>query len=206
MAYSVIDIVNLALGRIGQIKIDLLTEDSTAAIQASLAWPYVRDEVLSATDWVFAKTRTALAKNSVSPVQGFLYAYTLPADFLRVCRNRENDPPVYPPGVTGTNYVIESLADGTLCLFTDYDNTDSDIIVQYIRRETNPTRYSPSFISAAAYRLGGELAIILPESGTKLKDMMTLYSRSLRLAEGINSVNDHVKNENGNTGWVDAGR
>ncbi len=206
MAYSVIDIVNLALGRIGQVKIDLLTENSTAADQANLVWPYVRDEVLSAADWVFAKTRVALARNSVAPVQGFLYAYILPSDFLRICRNRADDPPIYPPGAADGKYVVETLADGTLCLFTDYDNTDTDIVIQYIRRETNPARYTPIFISAVAYRMGGELSLILPESGTKLKDMMTLYSRALSTAKGVNLSSDRLADETGNEDWVNAGR
>lgn len=206
MAYSVIDIVNLALGRIGQPKIDLLTEDSTAAIQANLAWPYIRDEVLSVYDWTFAKSRVALARNTTSPVQGFLYAYTLFPDFLRVCRNRGDDPPIYPPGAAAGNYIIEALSDGVLCLFTDYDNTDADLVIQYIRRETNPTRYTPSFISAVTFRMAAELSFILPESGTKFNDMMMMYNRELQTAKGVNASGDRLSNETGNEDWVNAGR
>lgn len=220
MAYSVIDIVNLALGRIRQPKISSLTEGSTAADQASLAWPYIRDEVLEAADWTFAKTRKALAQNATTPVGDFDYAYTLPPDFLRMCQDKQNDPTVYPNGMVSTsyifgelyvqgtkyNYVLETLNDGTKVLLTDYDNSTVSLIIKYVRREQNPVRYSASFVRAAADRLSAELAPVLTGSLKIEEAAWARYEVSLRRAKGVDATGDYVPNETGNTDWEDAGR
>lgn len=203
MAYSDIGIINVGLGRIGQPKISSLSEDSTAAIQASVALEYVRDELLEAADWVFAKTRLVLSKNATVPVQGYDFAYTLPPDFLRLCRVRKDDPPVYPSQLS---YVIESLPDGTLCLMTDHDNDLADIIIQYIRKEDNPARYTSAFSSAFSYRIGAELAFVIAESRPKFETMMSLYDTFLKKAIALNNSSDFLADETGNTDWEDAGR
>lgn len=220
MAYSVIDIINLALGRIRQPKISSLTEGSTAADQASLAWPYIRDEVLEASDWTFAKTRKALAQNTSSPVGDFDYAYTLPPDFLRMCQDKRDDPTVYPNGMVSTsyifgelyvqgtkyNYVLETLNDGTRVLLTDYDNSTVSLIIKYIRREQNPARYSASFVRAAADRLSAELAPVLTGSLKIEEAAWARYDQSLTRAKAADATGDYVPDETGNTDWEDSGR
>lgn len=220
MAYSIINIVNRALGSIGQSKIDSIDEDSTPANQARLEWDEVRDEVLAADDWTFAKTRVALAKNTTDPVQGFDYAYTLPADFLRMCQQKKSDPTVSPNHVSRTrtfgyidnrdyafDYVIEALDNGTLCLFTNYDNTAEDLVIRYIRREENPARYSAHFISALVFRLAAALAPVLTSVKSGMEDKSwTLYNAALIRAKGHDKSGDYVPDETGNDDWLYAGR
>lgn len=202
-AYSVIGIVNMALSRIGQPKIAALTEDSTAAVQANLVWPMVRDEVLEAADWDFATTRAALAKSATVPEQGFSFAYPLPADFLRLASDKETDPRVAPQGVP---YVIEALADGTRALLTNYDNEAGELHVRYVRREENQARWSASFVSALAFRLAAELALVIAESLKKYDAMITLYDRMIRVAGGVARAGDSLEDETGNSDWDRAGR
>lgn len=220
MAYAIIDIVNLGLGHIGQPKIDSLSEESTVAIQASLNWPYVRDEVLASADWSFATVRAVLALNTTTPAQGYDYAYTLPPDFLRVCQDRKEDPVVaqassttLPETETSINilgqsygYIIEALADGALCLFTNYDNSTDDLVLRYVHREENPARYSPHFITTAAFRMGAALAPVLTESTKKFENMMALYAQALKIAKSHNRSSNFVPNETGNNDWATAGR
>jgi len=203
MAYSVLGIYNQSFARIGQPKQNSLTADTTPIIQANLAWEYVRDEVLESHDWVFAKTRVAIAQNATAPSNGYDFAYTLPADFLRVCRQDENDPPIYPANY---RHIIEALPDGTLCLFTDYDNSAEDLLLTYIRREENPARYTASFCSTAAFRLAAELALVINESQKKYETMMALYDGALARAKGLNVSGDYMANETGSTDWELAGR
>lgn len=220
-AYSVLDIWNLALGGIGQPKIAGLSEKSVPAQQADVAWPFVRDEVLEAADWTFAKTRKALARSTTTPVQGFSFAYVLPPDFLRLCRQRKEDPSVYPSGTNGSfysyaffvegrpvsfRYVIEALDDGTLCLFTDYDNSSNDLIIQYIRREENAARYSAHFCTTVAFRLGAALAAVITEASSKEERQWALYDSAIKRAKGHNASADFVNNETGNDDWSVAGR
>jgi hypothetical protein len=88
--YSLVGIANVALQRIGaRGTIASLTENSPNAIKVNICWNYVFPEVLSERDWKFAKTRVQLQQNASSPVGGYLYAYALPSDFLRLCKPRE---------------------------------------------------------------------------------------------------------------------
>ena len=220
MAYSKVGIVNLALTRIGVKRISALSEDSVPAIAANGIWEYVFDEVLEAMDWAFAKTRVALAQNVTSPVSGYEYAYTLPADFLRLCRDKKNDPAVYPSGgfanayvLDDTNliiprygYVIETLPDGTECLFINYDNDDDDLFIKYIRRIADMAKLSGRFVSALAYKLAQTLAYQLTESTTKEKSMKKKYAEAIREAAALNESGDWIEDEIGSTSWEYAGR
>lgn len=219
MAYSVVGIVNMALMRIGVKRIASLTENSEQAIAANAIYEYIRDEVLEAKDWRFAKTRVALAQNATEPEYGYDFAYTLPTDFLRICFRRDDDPSFYPSGAYASawtadevtiesvkyGYVIEALDDGTKCLFTDYDNEDYDLYITYIRKETNPAKYSPAFINCLADRIAAELATPLTEGRQKFVDRMTIYEASLRKADEVNRSLDYV-DETGNNDWAEAGR
>ena len=65
MAYSEVGIVNLALGRLGEKGITAAEWASPSESQteaASNIWEYIRDLVLEARDWYFARTRTTLSK------------------------------------------------------------------------------------------------------------------------------------------------
>lgn len=225
MAYSIVGVANMALSHLGQPKIASLTESASApAVVSSINvnLPFVIGEILESADWVFAKTRVTLEKNSTTPVQGFLYAYTLPADFVRPCRQRKDDPPVYPDSVVTTptyfhgylynekvqfNYVVETLADGTKCLFTDYDNSTTSLVYQYIRREENPARWSAHFCNTVAVRLAAALAPVLTSVKSGMDDKMwRLYATMLKRAKGHNASHDFLKDETGSTDWEIAGR
>lgn len=203
MAYSVLGIYNLALADLGVAKVDSTSESSTACNRINDVYQYVRDEVLEANDWNFAVTRVLLTENAESPVQGFDYAYTLPADFLRLCEDDASDPPVYPNSLP---YVIEALADGTKCLFTNYDNTSENLSIRYVRREENPARYSAVFCRTIAARLAAAVALPLTESLKKLEAMEALYEQRLLNAKGLSRSGDYLSNETGSTSWVNAGR
>ncbi len=233
MAYAEIDIINLGLLQIGALPITVLNENSPNAIKANKIWQYIRDEVLQARDWKFAISRVALAQNATAPLYAYNYAYTMPSDFLRLkrWRNTESrginplaypdgywyqfidhsgypqptvyDPPVYPPG---NPYVIEALPDGTFCLLTDYDNTSQALYINYVKRETNPIRYSPTFITALSFRVAAALAIPITESQQKFQTMMGLYQGILKSAEAVNESLDFIPDETGSNSWSDAGR
>lgn len=220
MAYSDIGIVNLGLIDLGVSPIAALSEDSGAAIAANAVYDYLRDEVLQARNWRFAKTRVALAQNTTSPVAVYDYAYTLPADFLRICLDKRDDPAVYPTGAYAQSYqfgelvvqgmkygyIVETLEDGTLCLFTDYDNSSDDLFLTYIRKVTDPAKFSPTFIKVLAARIAWKLAYRLTESTTKRDEMKEAYKDALIEADAVDASSDWVEDESGSDAWEAAGR
>ena len=203
MAYSQTGIVNLGLGKVGIARIANLNEDSPSAIRAHQVWDYVLDEVLEAKDWRFAKTRKALAKSTTVPVSGWSYAYPLPADFLRLCKGTPSDPVVYPSGYP---WVVEALESGLLALLSNFDDSSESLVVQYIRRISDVTKFSASFANTLAWRIGAEVAIIKTEAQGKFEFAMKGYAAALKRAEGITQGLDYVEGEEGSTSWADSGR
>jgi hypothetical protein len=210
MAYSIVGIANLALMNIGVGAIASLTEGTVQSINCNNSWEYIRDEVLSKRDWKFAKTRVALAKNATDPANGYLYAYTLPTDFLRLCLTKKDDRSVTMEDTTlgsGHSFAIETLSDGTICLMTDYDDTDYDLFITYIRKVIDPTKYSPLFIKTVSYRWAATIAITRTETRAKFADMMSLYESSLKEADNLDSSMEYIEDETGSsTSWELAGR
>ena len=220
MAYSIVGIANLALGRIGVAEIASLTEDSPAAVRANLTLQYVRDLVLEARDWRFAKVRVALAQSTTTPASRYLFAYPLPTDFIKIPKDIVNDPSVFPSGTTEVvredglilsrdinfPYIFEALPDGTECIFSDYDNSSADLFLVYIRRVTTPSKYTAHFVDSFAFRWAAEMAPKLTASTKKFEDMMFLYDASLVKAAGLNQSLDSLKDELGSNSWVGAGR
>ena len=210
MAYNKIGVVNMGLMRIGQKPIASLTENSESAIRAGIVYDYIRDEVLEARDWKFAKYRAALTPSTTTPANNWDFAYPLPEGFLRLARPKKtrlkDDPPVYP---TGYDYIIESLSDGTLCLLTDYDavTAGSSLYVTFIKRITDEGKFTASFISAFGFRLGGELALSLTDKPVSMFDgMMKMYQDALLAADAVNEANDYMEDQLGSSSWKDAGR
>lgn len=202
MAYSQVGIVNLSLGKIGVKRIASIDEDSDQAVRAKAAWEYIRNEVLEAADWSFAKTRKILAKSTTVPLYTWNYAYPLPNDYLRLAKGTKTDPRVYPSGYP---FIIETLPEKQLALLTNYNNTAGSLFVNYIRIITDSSKYSPTFITMFSFRLAAELAIPMTEGMKKFEAMMTLYERWKKRAEGVlNSQND-LADEMGSDSWEDAG-
>lgn len=211
MAVSVVGIVNLALQRIGaKGRITSMTAtDDPNAIKANTVWEMIRDEVLEEIKPKFATVRVPLAQNATDPANEDIYefAYTMPADYLCLADGSKDDPAISPDGVKP--YVIETLsaADETLCLMTNYDTTETDapLYLTYVKRVTNPGRFSPAFINAVADRMGAELCLSVAESVTKFGAMMERYKISLRRAKAANRAQDY-QDDKGSDSWETAGR
>lgn len=212
MAYSVVGIVNMALQRIGaKSSITALTDGTPNAIKANTVWEYIRDEVIEAVKPKFATVRTVLAQSATDPANTDVYefAYPLPVDYICLADDHEDDPAVW-PGDVGP-YVFEelSLTDQTLCLMTNYDSTTDgyyDVFLTYIRKVTDPAKYTPSFINALAFRLAAELCLTIAESGSKYEAMMNLYLKALKKAKAGSRAQDYLENEKGDSSWEEAGR
>ena len=85
MAVGKLDIVNLALMRIGESPIQSMDEGSTPARSATLLYDLSRRAVLRDYDWSFAiKMEHVPVEHSDEPGDKLSYSGALPADCLRV--------------------------------------------------------------------------------------------------------------------------
>jgi hypothetical protein len=136
---SVVDICNGALNQLGATTILSLTEDSKNARLCNSRFTQVRDAVFRSHPWNCLQKRQELAADTDAPAWGFSYAYTLPADCLRLLRILDYD----------SNYKVE----GRKIL----SNTSSMKIL-YIGRITDPNEYDESLRETLSAALGADIA------------------------------------------------
>ncbi len=92
-----LQLCNLALTRLGQAEISSLSETSHAAGLCRSYFLPTMDELLHATEWTFATARAKLTLNTTAAnLTDFVYAYDLPADWVRTCVDENEKPKLYP--------------------------------------------------------------------------------------------------------------
>lgn len=156
-AASTVQVANMALTSIGELQLlDSFEEDTTAARTCKAIFDILRDEVLEANDWTFARRHAVLALTT-STRTNWSYVYTLPADCL-VPRLVE---PGVRPVVATIPFELE-LGDDATSLVVATNQDDAELI--YTARVTNPVLWTSHFVSALAARLAIQLGLALRKS------------------------------------------
>lgn len=145
---STVQLFNTALARLGGEQLDRRIspqEGDTLGALCENLFPHVLDLTLGAHAWSFAQKRAALALvQTVDDDAAYPYAYALPTDCVRALRLE---------GFGALNrspaYIIEG---DTLRA------TVSGATLLYVRRITDPRRWSAAFADALAWGLAAELA------------------------------------------------
>lgn len=156
------DIVNFALTILGENGIVALTDDVKPAREANKIYAITRNSLLSGYNWSFAMTRTTLAADVTPPAYDFALAYTLPADCVRVVLVNE----IY-AGLDLTDYRGSPVEDFTLEGGKILTNYSSPIKLRYVKRITDPSKFTDSFYTAFGAKLAWELAETLTQSDAK---------------------------------------
>jgi hypothetical protein len=79
-AFTDIELINRALGRIGAIEIVSLDDPGPNGLNVVRTWESVRDDLLSKYPWHFTKAYQALSQLTPAPIRGWQFAYQLPSD------------------------------------------------------------------------------------------------------------------------------
>jgi len=168
-----------------------MTDNSVAARTASVVWDYIRDEVLAAFPWNFAKDTDVLVQDTTTP-DDYDYRYSKPASCLKILSVTQEDVAV--PYVERGDY-----------LYSDTDNTSYNIIIEYVTIITDYAKWPPRFINAFAYRLAAELGAKL--ESIDVNAMLQKYLLALNDATGHNQGQDYIEDDpKGSDSWVTAGR
>lgn len=137
---SAVELVNLALVRLGFEPVATLNDDNDRARAGKRIYDQCRDELLRSANWNFAQVRVALAQGTTDPAWGELYAYQLPSDCLMVLETNLAD--TAPWRIEGRQLVTGEPAASIL----------------YVRQVTDPGEYDPSFTEALVDRLAFQLS------------------------------------------------
>ena len=184
---STVDICNGALNQLGATTILSLTEDSKNARLCNSRYTQVRDAVFRSHPWNCLQKRQELAADTTAPAWGFSYAYTLPADCLRLLRILDFD----------SNYKVE----GRKIL----SNTSSMKIL-YIARITDPNEYDELLRETLSASLAADIAFAVTSNNTTSQNMYQLYQEKLKDARFVDSTEgQNVEQDLGMADVIDAG-
>ena len=184
---STVDICNGALNQLGATTILSLTEDSKNARLCNSRFTQVRDAVFRSHPWNCLQKRVELAADTTAPAWGFSYAYTLPADCLRLLRILDYD----------SNYKVE----GRKIL----SNTSSMKIL-YIGRITDPNEYDESLRETLSAALGADIAFGVTSNNQTATNMYNLFQDKLKDARFIDSTEgQNIDQDLGMSDQIDAG-
>lgn len=187
-----VEVANVALGMIGEAPITSFLDDLETARTVNLRFPTVRDGILRAHFWNFAKKRQQLAQLSQAPAFGFDVQFQLPADWLRMLA--VNPGQGGPHAITSqTDYVIE----GSRLLVR---GTDVARII-YISRVEDLTRWDALAIEALAARLASELAVSITQNRTLGAQLWQQYRDKLAEARSADAMDEPPQSLEANE-WV----
>jgi hypothetical protein len=111
MSYSKLGIINLMLSKIGDARVEDITEDTEQRIAATDVWDYILDEVMGDVCPPFSRFRVRMLRMDVIPAFGFSYAYAIPDGFLKFVKPAKDRPSIYPNTLDPDAYphIIQSL-------------------------------------------------------------------------------------------------
>lgn len=175
MAQSQVDVANSALQRLGAAQITSLSDSSAEARAVSVAYDGNRRDELRAFPWNFTIARVQLAPDATAPAFDYKYAFTMPADCLRVLR----------PADTFCDWQIE----GRKILTNNYNPLN----LRYIRDVTDEGQWDSSFYNIFAITLAIDMCEKLTQSTSKKQLLLAEYKEAIadaKLSDAIESGPD----------------
>lgn len=167
-------IANRALQKIGAARVTSLDEGSRNADAVAFAFDFLRDSELQTNFWTFALKRVSITNDATAPLFGRAYAYSLPADYLRIAP----DDPHYPSGYT------DRLFEGRKILTDE----GGPLQIRYVSNAVPEEEWDPMFADALAMRIGMEVCEELTQSGTKRDAAETAYKYFVDMAKKVNAI------------------
>lgn len=181
---TIVEIVNMALGFLGEDTITTLADATKRAQLANAAYAAVRDAILEERDWQFASVWTAVEADATAPVNP-AYAARLakPAGTLSVREvlDAAGDPIEWK--LDGAYLDIEAAAEVTLA-----GETVEGGLVRATASVSDTTLWPNNFVLAFAHRLAAMLAVTLCENRALESDQWALYERALDKAASADSM------------------
>jgi len=184
---SIVGICNGALNQLGATTILSLTEDSKNARLCNQRFTQVRDALFRTHPWNCLQKRIQIAADSTAPAWGFKFAYTLPADCLRLLKILDYD----------SNYKVE----GRKVL----SNTETMKIL-YVARVIDPNEYDELLRETLSASLSADIAFAVTSNNTTSQNMYQLYQEKLKDARFVDSTEgQNVDQDLGMADVIDAG-
>ena len=175
MPTSEVSICNLGLSWLGGNLITSFEDDTTEAKLCSANYDFSRDSVLEERDWTFATGRIIPNKLADEPLFGFGAAFQLPPDFIRMVKISK----------------LASMEDEILDWYKELDQilVNAEVIyMRYVKRITDPTKFSPGFVQALAARIAADICVPLTNNPDLFAGQWQLYLNKLETGGAMDGL------------------
>ena len=178
------DLCNDALGQIGAAPITSIGDGSINSNHCLRFYPQLRDARLASHHWNFALTWVQLAQDVTPPVAGFNFAYTLPADCLKVV-NYGGALPSSPPSIVSyidpyARILVQYKIEGRKLV-----SNDGTAYIQYLRRITNPDEWAPLFYQGLSKELASKLSMAITKDPKLSMGLMQMAEMTFATAMAV---------------------
>jgi hypothetical protein len=193
------DLVNWGLLKVGGAKddaeqIDDIEGSSDFEVKCKLVYQFCRNSVLQSWPYNECREYAELTAATVSEQADWDYVFGLPSDYLMMIAQIDED-----DRTVKYEYEVRSGY-----LFTnDYSNTDDDAAyIEYIKKVTDASEYSPLLQEAIATKFASEMAPTLnPDMTVPLKREFDLICQPD--AQALNQLGQYSEDE-GSYSWKNA--
>jgi hypothetical protein len=168
---TVTQIANLALSKLGPGSgyIADIATDTTAAGQAlARTYEMIRDEVQEAHPWNFCVKRALLPSDIPTPLWGYDFQFTLPADCLRFLSIEQAK--------------VKFQVEGDKLLADE----KGPLKIRYISRVTDTSKFTGTFVAALAARWSFEICNVIEARATP-DQVWSIYQQMLRQAKRMDA-------------------
>lgn len=183
MAASNVAIANLALTKLGDLRILNLTDNTKPAREVNAVFDMTRDYLQRRFSWRFCIKRANLAADTSTPLWDWSYQYPVPTDCVRILQVGQWYPS---PDLSdlistgGQEYVLE----GKYIL----SNQAGPLKLRYLSRVTDPVEFDPAFDMAFSAYLAYILAEPLTASGEQKQMAYNDYRNAIKDAVIANAI------------------
>jgi len=176
MAFTEIEVANIALTKIGSERISSLNEATNTARTVNTCFHFVRKQVLSHGVWNFAMKNSTLSKLPTSSNPEFASEFQLPSSCLKVVKLN---------GQSNIPFRVEGDR-----LFCDLD----EVSVKYIDDIENAGLFAIEFIEAFTHKLAADICFRLTQNQSRANQLATEYHQLVlpmtRLIDAQESAGD----------------
>lgn len=167
---SQVEIVNVALTRLGADPITSLEDGSTEATIANTCWEVSRRAALRDHFWNFAITEATLNAIDGESTRNYHYKYQLPADCLRL--------------IEVFDVQDYKLLGRSVC------TNSSSVSIKYVRDIEDTTEWDAAFVDVFAQRLAAEMAYAITKSQATSDSTLQIYAAKLQRARFVDATEE----------------
>jgi hypothetical protein len=179
---SQIEIINLALTKLGQRHISSLAENNEAARFYQANYENLLLSELRSHVWGFAKARIALPALGTTPAFVYTYEYALPEGYVRALQVGD-----FQPGVSLTDYRDNEEGYYSIEQGKILTNFAAPLNLRYIKRVSEGL-FDPLFVTAFACKLAHDGCYRITNSNSLKENLGFEYKEAVDLARNVGAV------------------